>query len=85
MYILHRIVNGKRLRKSLDSRDSEILYLYLYLYDDGLQQAQPFMSMSSVLVMCVQTILERIKRCINDILWKFVPVTDHSLTEEVLS
>ena len=44
------------------------------------------MSISSVLVMCVQTILERInRRCINDILWKFVPVTDHSLTEEVLS
>jgi len=62
------------------------LYVYLYLYDNGLQQAEPLMSISSVLVMCVQTILERInRRCINDIVWKFVPVTDHSLTEEVLS
>ena len=33
------------------------------------------MSISSVLPMRVQTILERVdRRCINDILWKFVPV-----------
>jgi len=57
-----------------------------YLYGDGLQQAEPLMSISSVLPMHVQTILERVnRRCINDILWKFVLVLDHSLTEEVLS
>ena len=44
------------------------------------------MSISTVLPMRVQTILERVNiRCINDILWKFVPVLDHSLIKEVLS
>jgi len=62
------------------------LILVSYLYGDGLQQAEPLMSISSVLPMRVQTILERVnRRCIKDILWKFVPVLDHSLTKEVLS
>jgi len=59
---------------------------YLYLYADGLHQAEPLMSIYNVLPMRVQTILERVnRRCISDILWKFVPVLDHSLSEEVLS
>jgi len=70
----------------LGDKQGNVRLRILHLYGDGLQQAEPLMSISSVLVMCVQTILERInRRCINDILWKFVPVTDHSLTEEVLS
>jgi len=65
-----------------DQLNNQFLYLYLYLYDNGLQQAEPLMSISSVLPMCVQTIRESInRRCINDILWKLVPVNDHSLTE----
>jgi len=43
----------------------------------GLQQAEPLMSISSVLQVRVQTILERVnRRCIHDILWKFVRNTD---------
>jgi len=43
----------------------------------GLQQAEPLMSISSVLPVRVQTILERVnRRCIHDILWKFVRNTD---------
>jgi len=59
------MLNCKRLRKekvmgqSLDSRDSEILYeiLYLYLYDDGLHQAQPLMVVVVIVVVAAAAVL----------------------------